>query len=155
MAQTTSNYRIIKATATKIYNALTDPKGLETWQVPGDMTGKVHRYDLREGGSYVMSLFYPDKEDRSGKTSGNEDRFTATFVKLDPPKKIIESIRFDTDDPHLSAEMRMEITLEPMGDETKVTFLFSNIPPGIKPADNEKGTLSSLEKLAHYVEGDW
>ena len=144
---------MIKASAAKIFEALTDPKALEIWQVPGDMTGKVHHYEFREGGSYTMSLFYPESEGARGKTSAREDRFTSTFVKLDPPYKIIETVKFETEAPELSEEMMMEVTLEPMGDETNVTFLFSNIPAGIKPEDNEKGTLSSLEKLAHYVDG--
>jgi len=33
-----------------------------------------------------------------------------------------------------------------------VTILFENIPPGIRPEDNEAGSRSSLEKLARYVE---
>lgn len=152
MPQTTQNSRRIKASAEEIYQALTDPQGLETWQVPGDMTGKVHKYDLREGGSYTMSLFYPEHEGNGGKTSGREDRFTATFVKLDAPYKIVERVKFETEAVEFSQEMIMEITLEPMGTETNVTFLFRNIPAGIKPEDNEQGTISSLEKLARYVE---
>ncbi|GLU52945.1 SRPBCC domain-containing protein [Dyadobacter frigoris] len=50
MAQTTRNSKIIKASPAKIFKALTDPKGIETWRVPGDMTGKVRDYDLRENG---------------------------------------------------------------------------------------------------------
>jgi hypothetical protein len=48
--------------------------------------------------------------------------------------------------------MIMEVTLEPKGKGTEVTFLFKNIPPGIRPEDNEAGTQSTLEKLARYVE---
>jgi hypothetical protein len=33
-----------------------------------------------------------------------------------------------------------------------VTIAFANIPPGIRPEDNDAGTRSSLEKLARYVE---
>lgn len=153
MSQTTQNSKLIKASAAKIFEALTDPKGLEKWQVPGDMTGKVHHYDLIEGGSYTMSLFYSQDEDHYGKTSDREDRFTATFLELDPPFKIIQAIKFDTNAPAFSEEMIMEITLEPKGNETNVIFLFRNIPAGIKPEDNEKGTISSLEKLASYVQG--
>ena len=46
----------------------------------------------------------------------------------------------------------MEVRFEPVDNGTKVTFSFKNIPPGIKPEDNEAGTISSLEKLARYVE---
>ena len=46
----------------------------------------------------------------------------------------------------------MEVTFEYRDNGTKVTFLFKDIPKGIKPEDNEAGTISTLEKLAHYVE---
>lgn len=152
MEQSTQNSRLIKADAITIYKALTDPKGLETWQVPAEMTGKVHYHDLREGGGYTMSLYYPESEDAVGKTSAREDRYTATYIKLEKSRKIIESIKFDTQDLRFSQEMTMEITLEPSGKGTEVTILFKNIPEGISPEDNEQGTLSSLEKLAGYVE---
>lgn len=46
----------------------------------------------------------------------------------------------------------MEVTFAPFEASTRVTFLFKNIPAGIKPEDNEAGTISTLEKLAQYVE---
>jgi len=153
VGQTTQNSKIIKATAETLYQAFTNPQALEAWQVPGDMVGKVHSFDLREGGGYKMSLFYPETEkEMRGKTSEKEDKFTARFVELTPSKKIIEAINFDTADPNFSEEMIIEVTFEPTDNGTKVSFLFKNIPKGIKPEDNEAGTLSSLEKLAHYVE---
>jgi hypothetical protein len=47
--------------------------------------------------------------------------------------------------------MIMEITLSSAGEATNVTFTFKNIPIGIKPEDNEAGTISSLNKLADYL----
>ena len=153
MQQATQNSRIIKAAPEKLYRALTTPEALETWQAPGDMTGKVHSFDLREGGGYRMSLFYPLNEtEMKGKTAQREDRFSVTFTELEPPHKIIETVTFETSDPQFSGEMTMEITLDPVDEGTDVTFLFTNIPIGIKPEDNEAGTISSLEKLAQYVE---
>ena len=35
---------------------------------------------------------------------------------------------------------------------TTVSIVFKDIPPGIRPEDNEAGTRSTLEKLARYVE---
>lgn len=46
----------------------------------------------------------------------------------------------------------MEVTFEAKNIGTRVTIWFKNIPSGIRPEDNEAGTMSSLEKLAHYVE---
>jgi uncharacterized protein YndB with AHSA1/START domain len=153
MVQTTENSRDIKATAETIYRALTDPTALEVWQAPGDMTTKIHNFDLRLGGGYQMSLFYPDSQkEMTCKTVGKEDRFTARFLELILNKRIVQAINFDTSNPDFMGEMIMEVTLKPIDNRTKVTFKFKNIPKGIKPSDNEAGTISSLEKLARYVE---
>jgi hypothetical protein len=49
--------------------------------------------------------------------------------------------------------MIMESTFEVEGVGTKVTISFRNIPPGIRPEDNEKGTDLTLEKLSNFVAG--
>lgn len=120
---------------------------------PGGMTGKVHSFDLKVGGGYQMSLFYPSDEKGSpGKTAEKEDRFRARFVELVPYQRIVQAITFDSTDSGFAGEMIMEVTLEPTDKGIRVTIVFRNIPPGIRPEDNEAGTESSLEKLAHYVE---
>jgi uncharacterized protein YndB with AHSA1/START domain len=149
----TRNSKFIKAPPEALYRAFTDPAALAMWQAPGDMTGKVHSFDCRVGGGYRMSLLYPSSEKAShGKTAEREDRFTARFVELTPPRRIVEAITFDSADPAFSREMIMEITLEAEDGGTEVTILFKNIPSSIRPEDNETGTRLSLEKLAHYVE---
>jgi uncharacterized protein YndB with AHSA1/START domain len=91
----TKNSRLIHATAEKIYQAFASPDAIATWQAPGDMTAKVHQFDFRIGGGYEMSLYYPSSDnDSRGKTSAKEDRFTARFVELTPPKKIVQAIKF-------------------------------------------------------------
>lgn len=100
-----------------------------------------------------MSLYYPSSEKTSrGKTSEREDRYTARFVELTPPGRIVEAITFDSVDPAFSGEMIMEVTLEAEADGTTVSVLFKDIPSGISPEDNEVGTRLTLEKLARYVE---
>ena len=151
--RTTSTSRIINASRETLYRALTDPVAIGKWLALGEMTGKVHSFDLRVGGGYHMSLFYPstDKEAR-GKTGTHEDRFTARFLELSPPEKIVQAINFESDKPEFAGEMIMEVRLETRERGTDVTFQFTNIPPGIKPEDNDAGTRLTLDKLAHYVE---
>ena len=149
----TRSSKWIKATPEALYRAFTDPAALAVWRVPGDMTGQVHRFDYRVGGGYQMSLYYPSSEPTlRGKTSGREDRYTARFVELVPPRRIVEAITFDSADPAFAGEMIMEVTLEPEDGGTRVSIVFTNIPSGIRPEDNEAGTQSALEKLARYVE---
>jgi uncharacterized protein YndB with AHSA1/START domain len=100
-------------------------------------------------------MFYPAAErGYRGKTAEREDRFTARFVELTPPSRIVQAITFDSTDPSFGGEMTMVVTLEERDGGTEVTILFEDIPPGIRPEDNDAGTRSSLEKLARYIEGE-
>lgn len=149
----TRNSKLIKATPEALYRAFTDPAALAIWFAPGDMTGVVHNFDYRVGGGYQMSLYYPSSETTSrGKTSEREDRYTARFVELTPPGRIVEAITFDSVDPAFSGEMIMEVTFKAEDNGTTVSILFKDIPPGIRPEDNEAGTRETLEKLARYIE---
>ncbi len=149
----TRNTKWIKASPETVYRAFTDPAALAVWLAPGDMTGAVHHFDHRVGGGYEMSLYYPESEkDAHGKTAEREDRYTARFVELTPPRRIVEAITFDSDDPGFAGEMFMDMTLEPADGGTGVTIVFRDIPLGIRPEDNELGTRLTLEKLARYVE---
>jgi uncharacterized protein YndB with AHSA1/START domain len=151
-ANSTLNSKIIRASKEDLYDAFTQPEALLKWQAPGDMKTKIHSFDLRVGGGYDMSLFYPPSaKDVKGKTNDNEDRFSVRFVELVRGEKIVETINFDTTDPEFTGEMTMAVTFESKAGGVLVTIEFSNIPAGIKPEDNEAGTESSLEKLAEYV----
>jgi uncharacterized protein YndB with AHSA1/START domain len=145
---------VIPAPREALYRAFTDPAALEAWQAPGEMTGKVHSFDLRVGGGYEMSLFYPEADLESvGKSGEREDRFSTRFVELSPPSRVVQVVSFDSDDPAFAGEMTMTITLEERAGGTEVTIAYEGIPAGIRPEDNELGTRLSLEKLARYVVG--
>lgn len=150
--QTSHNTKLIKASTAEVYKAFTTPELLEKWLAPGNMTGKIHHFDLRKGGSYSMSLFYPQDSGSTGKTAQKEDRYIAKFLELVPGHKIMEEIVFDSGDTAFAGNMIMEVLLEPVGNDTQVSISFSNIPRGIKPGDNESGTAEALEKLARLTE---
>jgi uncharacterized protein YndB with AHSA1/START domain len=143
---------VITAPREALDRVCTAPAALAAWRAPGEMTGHVHRFDLRVGGGYEMSLYYPASDPTApGKTSAREDRYTARFVELTPPRRIVEAITFDSADPAFAGELRMEVTLEAGADGTVVSVVFTDLPPGIRPEDNAAGTRSALEQLARYV----
>jgi len=145
--------RIIKAPRTKLYAACLDPEALARWRVPDRMTGVVHSFDPRLGGSYRMSLMYKaPKRGSAGKTSSDTDSFIGHFVELVPDEKIVESIAFESDDPAYAGTMSLTTSFEDVPGGTNVTMKFDGLPPGIRPEDNETGTRQSLAKLAALVE---
>jgi uncharacterized protein YndB with AHSA1/START domain len=147
--------QFVRATRAQVYAACTNPEALAIWRVPNEMTARVDSFDPGEGGRYRMSLTYNLPEDaQSGKTEGATDTFEATFAELVPDERVVELIHFQSPDASYSGEMVMTTTLTEAAGGTEVRVRCENIPPGIRPEDNEEGTRQALEKLAGYVEGD-
>ena len=150
MTFTSVNTKLIATSIQNVYKAFTDKEILEYWLSPNCMEGKIHQFELKEGGGYDMSLYYTNSK-HDGKTTEHEDRFTVTFEELKPYSKIRQTIRFQTNKGEFKKDMTMDITIEPFEtNSAKVTILFTDIPIGIDPRDNEEGTNQSLEKLAAY-----
>jgi uncharacterized protein YndB with AHSA1/START domain len=149
----TRNSRIVKASPERVYEAFIDRDDLLAWLPPGEMTGQLHEFDARVGRGYQMSLFYPPDETAfRGKFADREDRVNVRFVELSPPRRIVEAITFDTSDPTFMGEMTMAVTLDEVPGGTNVIMLFENIPPGIRPEDNEAGAQMSLDQLARHLD---
>src|SRR5690554_1586849 len=152
MDRTSINSKEIQADIETVWNAFTEKKALEYWLAPYGMTGKIHDFDLKVGGGYEMSLYYKDNKTQ-GKTSGNEDRFSATFTEIKPFERIVQTINFQSDNSKFKDEMTMQVQLDKLDtNSTKVTIIFRNIPTGIDPKDNEDGTEQSLQNLAKFIE---
>jgi uncharacterized protein YndB with AHSA1/START domain len=87
-----------------------------------------------------------------GKTFEDTDTFQGKFIELAPYEKIVELIEFESPNPGFAGEMTMTTSLSDVEEGTRVTVLCENLPPGIRPEDNERGCTSSLQNLARLVE---
>lgn len=149
----TRTVRVIRATPEELYRAFLDPEALVAWLPPAGMSGRIHAFDARPGGGYEMSLFYPpDERHFRGKTAEREDRVAVRFLELTPPHRIVEAVRFVSDDPAYGGTMTLTVTLEPVADGTAVALAFDDLPPGVRPEDNDAGARASLEQLARRFE---
>jgi uncharacterized protein YndB with AHSA1/START domain len=115
------------------------------------MSSQVHEFDVREGGSFRVSLTY-DAPARTGKSAQNTDTYHGHFVKLVPDEQVVEVFEFETDDPALRGEMTITTTLTDADDGTDVVIVHEGLPDSVPPADNETGTRMSLDNLARLVE---
>ena len=149
----TKNTKVIGAPPERVYRAFVDEEDLLAWLPPGEMTGAFHAFDARAGGGYRMSLVYPPHE-RSGrgKTTATEDVVDVRFVELSPPRRIVEAVDFVSDDKAFAGEMTITVTFAEVPGGTEVTMVFENLPPGLRPEDNEAGADQSLGQLARYLE---
>src|SRR5262249_6451119 len=140
---------IIHAPRAVVYQAFIDPEALAAWRAPDGMRARVHEFDAREGGSYRMSLTYTDPgRSPGGKSSDDTDTFQGRFAEIVPNEKIVELIEFESPDPRFAGVMKMTTRFADAGDGTEVTLVCDDIPPGIRPEDNELGCRLSLQNLA-------
>jgi uncharacterized protein YndB with AHSA1/START domain len=70
MSAATTASKAVRALPDEVYEAFMNPAILIEWLPPGEMTGRIHEFDGREGGGYRISLFYPPTEGtHHGKTA--------------------------------------------------------------------------------------
>ncbi|RYE49716.1 MAG: ATPase [Hyphomicrobiales bacterium] len=143
--------RIIAAPPETIYQAFVDRDALLAWLPPDGMTGEILEFEPRPGGTFRMALHY--SEPGSGKTTEDTDVVDSEFAELVPAHRVVQLVRFKSDDPAFAGTMRMVWDLEPANGGTRVIFLAEDVPPGINKEDHDTGLRSSLESLARYVEG--
>ena len=153
----TRTSRFIKASPEALYAAFMDPAVLMIWLPPAEMTARSTP-STRAWAAAIASLFYPPSDSTTGeavprgKTTDREDRVNVRFVELVPARRIVEAVTFDTTDPALQGEMTIVVTFEEREGGTEVTFLCTNLPPGLRAEDNEAGIRLSLEQLAHFFD---
>jgi uncharacterized protein YndB with AHSA1/START domain len=146
--------QIIKAPREAVYRAFLEPAALASWLPPDGMTGHLHTFEPRVGGTFRMSLTYQHPENsQRGKSSADTDTVEGKFIELLPNEKIVWVTEFESDQPDFAGEMRITWSLADADGGIEVTVFCEDIPKGIRLEDNELGSRQSLRKLAAFVEG--
>ncbi|MFI6355042.1 SRPBCC domain-containing protein [Streptomyces sp. NPDC050743] len=146
--------RHVQAPPHAVYRALTDADAVAAWRVPAGMTARVHTFDVREGGTFRVSLTYDDAS-ATGKSGGHTDTYHGHFARLVPDALVVEVFEFETDDDSVHGTMTMTTTLTAADGGTDVQILHEGIPDEIPREDNELGTRMALDNLARLVEGPY
>lgn len=145
--------RTIRASPSTLYRAFADPTAMESWLPPTGMTGRVKRFDFRDGGSYRMRLTYDDPDRGQGKSSADSDEVEVRFLRLVPDRCIEQAVVFASNDPRFSGVMKMTWTFSPRAMDTEVSVRCEDVPEGISAEDHAAGLASTLENLANFTEG--
>ena len=133
----------ILASAETLYAAFADPARLMRWLPPGTMTGQALEYDFQVGGRYRIALSYA--------VGSRTDVSHGRFLELEPGRRIVQSVEFESPDAALQGEMILRWTFEPTSAGTSVSVRASGVPAGIRPEDHALGMRSSLENLRRFV----
>ena len=141
--------RLVSASSDAIYAALIDPDALMAWLPPEGMTGRAILFEPWQGGRYRIELTYD--ADGAGKTTARTDISAGRFLVLEPGRRLVQSVEFESDDPAFVGEMIMTWSLDPAPGGTNITIAAENVPAGISAEDHAVGLASSLENLARFV----
>ena len=144
MPSTIQLHRVLRATPDRVYRAFLDADAMAKWLPPNGFTGKVHQSDPRVGGTYKMSF--------TNFTSGKSHSFGGEYVELVPGERIRYVDRFD--DPNLSGEMQVTVTLRKVSVGTEVNIVQSGVPDVIPAEACYLGWQESLTLLAKLVEAE-
>lgn len=144
--------RDVAAAPDVVYGAFVDGEALASWLPPTGMTGELSDLEAREGGGFTMALTYTDGGDGRGKTTADTDVTRVEITELEPGRRIVWAVDFDSDDPAHAGRMTMTWTLTPQDDGTRVAIDATDVPTGIDPESHQQGLDASLSNLAAYVE---
>ena len=142
MPNTVRFHRVLKAAPERVYRAFLDADAMAKWLPPNGFTGKVHHLDAKVGGTYKMSF--------TNFTTGKSHAFGGTYVELKPNERIRYTDKFD--DPNLSGEMQVSITLTNVMCGTDVNIVQEGVPDAIPAEMCYLGWQESLILLAKLVE---
>lgn len=145
--------RLVRAAPEAVYTAFVDEEALMAWLPPRGMTGRVLLFEPREGGRYRIELALEgDAHAVTGKTTARTDIASGRFVALEPGRRIVQTVEFESADPAFAGTMVMTWSLDPAPGGTSVGVSAANVPPGISEADHRAGLASSLANLARFLE---
>lgn len=142
MPHTIRLHRVLRAPPERVYRAFTDADALCKWLPPRGFTATMHRFDAKIGGGYRMSFTAFD--------SAAAHAFTVRYLELEPNQRIVHTDVFD--DPNLSGEMRVTITLNKVSVGTELAIEQAGVPDVIPPDACYHGWQDSLAQLAALVE---
>lgn len=135
-------HRVIAATPEKIYRAFLNPDALAKWIPPNGFTCKVHHMDAKVGGTFKASF--------TNFTTEKSHSFGGEYRELVQNERLRYTDNFD--DPNLSGEILVTVTLKKVSVGTELTIMQEGIPSVIPLEACYLGWQESLANLARLVE---
>jgi uncharacterized protein YndB with AHSA1/START domain len=144
MPSTVRLHRVLRAPPERVYRAFLDADAKCKWLPPNGFTGKVHEINATVGGTYRMSF--------TNFTTGQSHGWSGTYLELVPNQRLRYSDRFD--DPNLSGEMTVTVTLTAVSVGTDLQIVQEGIPDVIPAEQCYLGWQESLMLLGKLVEAE-
>lgn len=135
-------HRVLTANPEKVYRAFLDPDAMAKWLPPNGYTCRVHHMDAKVGGTYKMSF--------TNFTTQKSMSFGGEYRELVENERLRYTDNFD--DPNLSGEIQVTVTLKEVSLGTEMTIVQEGLPTVIPLEACYVGWQQSLNNLAKLVE---
>lgn len=135
-------HRVLTAKPEKIYRAFLDRDAMAKWLPPNGYTCSVHHMDAKVGGTYKMSF--------TNFTTQTSMSFGGEYRELVENERLRYTDNFD--DPNLSGEIQVTVTLKKVSLGTEMTIVQEGLPTVIPLEACYVGWQQSLNNLAKLVE---
>ena len=135
-------HRVLTAKPDKIYRAFLDRDAMDKWLPPNGYTCSVHHLDAKVGGTYKMSF--------TNFSTQKSISFGGEYRELVENERLRYTDNFD--DPNLSGEIQVTVTLKKVSLGTEMTIVQEGLPTVIPLEACYVGWQQSLNNLAKLVE---
>ncbi|MDW0183446.1 MAG: SRPBCC family protein [Nitrososphaeraceae archaeon] len=135
-------HRVLTAKPEKIYRAFLDRDAMTKWLPPNGYTCNVNHMDAKVGGTYKMSF--------TNFTTQKNMSFGGEYRELVENERLRYTDNFD--DPNLSGEIQVTVTLKKVSLGTEMTIVQEGLPTVIPLEACYVGWQQSLNNLAKLVE---
>ena len=135
-------HRVLTAKPEKIYRAFLDRDAMAKWLPSNGYTCSVHHMDAKVGGTYKMSF--------TNFTTQKSMSFGGEYRELVENERLRYTDNFD--DPNLSGEIQVTVTLKKVSLGTEMTIVQEGLPTVIPLEACYVGWQQSLNNLAKLVE---
>jgi uncharacterized protein YndB with AHSA1/START domain len=124
-----------------VYRAWTDPKVMEKWFAPQEMTTPIAEVDLKVGGKYRIGMKSPD---------GELYVAIGTYREIIPNKKLVFTWRWESEPSDISDTL-VAVEFKKSGEHTKLVFTHENFTTEELTKDHQEGWEGALSKLSRIV----
>ncbi|MDW0177824.1 MAG: SRPBCC family protein [Nitrososphaeraceae archaeon] len=135
-------HRVLTAKPEKIYRVFLDRDAMTKWLPPNGYTCNVNHMDAKVGGTYKMSF--------TNFTTQKSMSFGGEYRELVENERLRYTDNFD--DPNLSGEIQVTVTLKKVSLGTEMTIVQEGLPTVIPLEACYVGWQQSLNNLAKLVE---
>lgn len=133
--------RVVRAPASAVFRACTEPEELAKWWGPRGFTTPAIEIDLRVGGRYRFAMQPPE---------GDRFHLTGEFREVDPPSSLVYTFVWEPSDPD-DRETVVTLSFRDVDGSTEVNVTQRMFATEERRALHEQGWTESLERLQELL----